>query len=101
MTQPKNAYLDHTALKSGGVIMQKDDDFFSVRLKLPGGCISSDQLTKIAVVADKYGRGTVRLTARQGLEIPWVPFEKIEAVGDELFQSDLALGYFADRDFVG
>lgn len=97
MTQSNAASIDYTALKSGGIIMQKDDDFFSVRLKLPGGCISSDQLTKIAEVANKYGRGTVRLTARQGLEIPCVPFEKIEAIRNELSQAGLALGYCGPR----
>ncbi len=90
-------HIDYTALKSGGLIMQKDDDFFSVRLKLPGGCISADQLPKIAMIAKKYGRGTVRLTARQGLEIPWVPFEKIEAIRKELSQSGLDLGYCGPR----
>lgn len=71
MTAPDPALsIDHASLKSGGIIIQKDDDFFAIRLRLPGGCISSVLLPKIAEVAEKYGRSEVRLTARAGIEIP-------------------------------
>ena len=29
--------IDYTTLKSGGIIMQRDADFFAIRLRLPGG----------------------------------------------------------------
>lgn len=89
--------IDYAALKSGGIIMQKDDDFFAVRLRLPGGCISADQLPKIAEVAKKYGRGVVRLTARQGVEIPWVEFKKIEAARRDLADAGISLGACGPR----
>jgi dissimilatory sulfite reductase (desulfoviridin) alpha/beta subunit len=92
---PKN--IDYAALKSGGIIMQKDDDFFAVRLRLPGGCISSDQLPRVAAVAEKYGRGLVRLTVRQGLEIPWIEFKKIEEARRDLEEADLTLGACGPR----
>jgi len=93
MTAPDPAKrIDYAALKSGGIIMQKDDDFYAIRLRLPGGCIPADQLPKIAEVAKKYGRGTVRLTARQGIEIPWIKFGEIEAARCELAEAGLALG---------
>jgi dissimilatory sulfite reductase (desulfoviridin) alpha/beta subunit len=71
--------IDYVALKSGGIIMQKDDDFYAIRLRLPGGCVSSYLLPEIAQVAQKYDRGEVRLTARAGVEIPWIKFAEIEA----------------------
>ena len=93
MTAPDPApSIDHASLKSGGIIMQKDDDFFAIRLRLPGGCISSALLPKIAEVAEKYGRGEVRLTARAGIEIPWIKFAEIEAARKELAGAGLALG---------
>jgi len=93
MTTPDPAnHIDYAALKSGGIIMQKDDDFFAIRLRLPGGYIASDLLPKIAQVARKYGRGEVRLTARQGIEIPWIKFAEIEAARKELADVGLALG---------
>ncbi|MFA6373759.1 MAG: 4Fe-4S dicluster domain-containing protein [Methanothrix sp.] len=91
MTAPTPS-IDHAALKSGGIIMQKDDDFFAIRLRLPGGCIASDLLPKIDEVARKYGRGEVRLTARAGIEIPWIKFAEIEAARKKLAEAGLALG---------
>ncbi len=91
MTAPTPS-IDYAALKSGGIIMQKDDDFYAIRLRLPGGCIASELLPKIAQVAKKYGRGEVRLTARQGIEIPWIKFKEIEAARKELAGAGLALG---------
>jgi dissimilatory sulfite reductase (desulfoviridin) alpha/beta subunit len=91
MTAPTPS-IDYAALKSGGIIMQKDDDFFAIRLRLPGGRISADLLPRIAGVAQKYGRSEVRLTARQGIEIPWVRFGDIEAARKELASAGLALG---------
>jgi sulfite reductase beta subunit-like hemoprotein len=70
MTAPTPS-IDYAALKSGG-IMQKDDDFFALRLRLPGGCIASELLPKIVQVARRHGRGEVRLTARARIEIPWI-----------------------------
>jgi dissimilatory sulfite reductase (desulfoviridin) alpha/beta subunit len=91
MTAPTPS-IDYAALKSGGIIMQKDDDFFAIRLRLPGGYVSADQLPKIAEVAKKYGRGEVRLTARAGMEIPWIKFAEIEVARKELACAGLALG---------
>jgi dissimilatory sulfite reductase (desulfoviridin) alpha/beta subunit len=73
MTAPTSS-IDYAALKSGGIIMQKDDDFFALRLRLPGGCtpIASELLPKIAQVARRHGRGEVLLIARAGIEIPWI-----------------------------
>jgi anaerobic sulfite reductase subunit C len=91
MSAPTSS-IDYAALKSGGIIMQKDDDFFAIRLRLPGGLIPADLLPKIAQVARKYGRNEVRLTARAGIEIPWIKFRDIEAARKELANAGLALG---------
>jgi anaerobic sulfite reductase subunit C len=98
MTDSNSALrIDYTALKSGGIIMQKDDDFFAIRLRLPGGCVFADQLPIIAAVAKKYGRGLVRLTARQGMEIPWIKFKEVEAARRELAEAGLTLGPCGQR----
>jgi dissimilatory sulfite reductase (desulfoviridin) alpha/beta subunit len=98
MTAPDSAKrIDFAAPKSGCIIMQKDDDFFAIRLRLPGGGVPADQLPKVAGVARKYGRGEVRLTARQRIEIPWVRFCEIEAARRELAEAGLALGLCGPR----
>lgn len=89
--------IDYAALKSGGIIMQKDENFFALRLRLPGGRLPADQLPKLAEVAKKYGRGIVHLTARQGVEIPWVEFGMIESARRELAEAGLSLGACGPR----
>jgi dissimilatory sulfite reductase (desulfoviridin) alpha/beta subunit len=84
--------IDSASLKSGGIIMQRDDGFFAIRLKLIGGALSAMQLRRIAGIAEKHGRGEVRLTARQGIEIPWIRFDDIESVRKELAEDGLDLG---------
>jgi dissimilatory sulfite reductase (desulfoviridin) alpha/beta subunit len=90
-------HLDYAALKSGGIIMQKDDDFFSIRLNFPGGKVAADKLSRIQEVANEYGRSEIRLTARQGIEIPWIEFRKIDAARRALSEAGLSLGACGPR----
>ena len=48
-------------------------------------------------MANEYGRGEIRLTARQGIEIPWIEFRKIEAARRELIEAGLSLGACGPR----
>lgn len=48
-----------------------------VRIKLPAGIASSDQLERSADLAQEFGRGLVHLTTRQDFQIHWVPLERV------------------------
>lgn len=72
--------IDYKALKDGGFMRQKQKGRFSVRLKVVGGNLTTAQLRVIADVADRYGVGRAHLTARQGLEIPFIRAEDAAAV---------------------
>jgi dissimilatory sulfite reductase (desulfoviridin) alpha/beta subunit len=76
--------VDYAALKKGGFMRQKQKDLFSLRLKVVGGELETTQLQAIAEIAEKYGRGNVHLTARQGVEIPFIKLADVEKVRDEL-----------------
>ncbi|NPV74528.1 MAG: 4Fe-4S binding protein [Pelotomaculum sp.] len=64
--------VDYNQLKKGGFIKQKQKDYFIVRFRSIAGNLTSDQLRHLAYLADKYGRGYVHITTRQGAEISWV-----------------------------
>ncbi len=81
--------LDVTALKMGGFIMQRTGDAFTVRIRVPGGRVTEDQLAAMHHAAHKYGRGYVHLTSRQGFELPWVKAEDFEALRADLAKVDL------------
>ena len=61
--------VDYATLKKGGFMRQKQKNHFSLRLSVVGGQVSASQLTAITKVAEKYGRGYIHLTSRQGIEM--------------------------------
>jgi dissimilatory sulfite reductase (desulfoviridin) alpha/beta subunit len=63
--------LDFDALKTGGLIRQRQKDRFTVRLKCPGGRMPLDRLGRILEVARRYGGDYVHLSLRQSIEIPY------------------------------
>ena len=89
--------VDYATLKRGGFMRQKQKNRFSLRLHVVGGAMSADDLRAVSQVADKYGNGTVHLTARQGVEIPFVRLEDVEAIRAELAELGLAPGVCGPR----
>ena len=77
------AKIDYAALKKGGFMRQKQKGYFSLRIQVVGGNLTSENIRAVADVADKYGKGYVHMTSRQGVEIPFINFENIEVVDDE------------------
>ena len=78
--------LDFNELKSGGFIKQTQKDLFTVRLRCPGGKVTSVMLRTAAEIADRYGRGEVHLSVRQSVEVPYVSYEHFDAVNEALRQ---------------
>ena len=89
--------IDYAALKKGGFMRQKQKGYFSLRLQVVGGTLTSENLKKIYEVADKYGHGYVHLTSRQGVEIPFVRFEDIEEIREELAKGGCKPGVCGPR----
>ncbi len=84
--------IDISALKAGGFIKQCQPNMFAVRLRIPVGDVTSKQLAKIAEIADKYAKGRIHLTSRQGIEINDIAFDDFDKVQNELTQAGLRLG---------
>ncbi len=76
--------VDHEALKKGGYIVQWDPQYFTVRLRVPAGILTSEQLIALGKIADAYGRGRVHLTTRQGVQIPYIDFKRLGEITEEL-----------------
>lgn len=88
---------DYAALKAGGIIPQVQRDYFSLRLKVTGGRLSVKELLVIAAMAENYGNGTIHLTARQGVEIPFVPLTHLAEATKALKMGGLELGACGPR----
>ncbi|HEY3397510.1 MAG TPA: 4Fe-4S dicluster domain-containing protein [Armatimonadota bacterium] len=89
---PDETRPDRNTLKAAGLIGQKDPGRFSVRLRVVGGTVTAEKLAALARLSAQYGSGHVHLTTRQGLEIPNVRWEDIEALRGELWQAGLEIG---------
>ena len=89
--------VDHAALKAGGFMRQKQKDTFSLRLRVVGGTVTTQQLAAIQAAADKYGQGYIHLTSRQGVEIPFIKLQDIDAVKEELAKGNVSPGVCGPR----
>lgn len=77
--------VDFNDLKSGGFIKQRQKDLFTVRLRCPGGRISTDKLIEISKIAQKYSKkSVVHLSFRQSLEILYVDYRDFNAIVADL-----------------
>ena len=88
---------DYATLKKGGFMRQKQKNHFSLRLRVIGGQVTTEQLAKVAEVADKYGHGYIHLTSRQGIEIPYIQLDDIEDVKNALAEGNVSPGVCGPR----
>lgn len=91
------ATIDYSSLKKGGFMRQKQKGKFSLRLGVVGGNLTAEGLATVAKVAEKYGKGYVHMTSRQGVEIPFIDFEDIEEVKAELAKGGVRPGVCGPR----
>ena len=82
---------DYSALKKGGFMRQKQKGYFSLRLQVVGGNLTAENIRTVSEVADKYGKGYVHMTSRQGIEIPFIRFGDIEEVKEKLAEGGIRL----------
>ena len=82
--EARHLKLDFQTLKSGGFIKQTQPNLFTVRLRCPGGQLTSEKLRKAAELADKYGHGEVHTSVRQSIEIPYVHYKHFDEIAASL-----------------
>ena len=81
----------------GGVITEKDADYCTVRVRLPAGIFTVEQMRGIASLAKKYGSGFVHCTARQSVEISHVRPANLKVLARELEKNGTPLGSEKDE----
>lgn len=74
-----------------GIYGQRQFGVQMIRIKLPYGKVSSEQLHKIAEVSDTYSRGRLHITTRQDIQIHHVSLEKTPELWAELEQDEITL----------
>lgn len=66
------------SVKGRGFLRNRGTDLFSGRIVPTGTVFNAQNFCDMATLAEKYGNGKLICTSRQSIEIPGIPFDKIE-----------------------
>ena len=66
------------SVKGKGFLLNRNTSLFSGRIVPRGTVFTSDNFKDIAELSNVYGNGKVFATSRLAIEIPGIPYEKIE-----------------------
>jgi sulfite reductase (ferredoxin) len=67
-----------------------EDSYFMMRVRIPGGQLSADQLRTVAGIAKEYGRDLADVTDRQNVQYHWIRIEDVPAIWDRLEEAGLS-----------
>jgi sulfite reductase (ferredoxin) len=74
-----------------GVYGQRQEGVQMIRIKLPYGKVTSEQLKRITEVSDKYSTGRLHITTRQDIQIHYVSLDRTPELWSELAKDDITL----------
>ena len=74
-----------------GVYGQRQLGVQMVRIKLPFGRVTTQQLLRIAGISDEYSTGNLHLTTRQDIQIHFVSLDRTPELWAKLEQDDITL----------
>ena len=89
--------VNYAELKKGGFMKQKQKGYGSLRLQVVGGNLTAENIRTVSEVAEKYGRGYVHMTSRQGIEIPFIKVEQLAEVKEALAKGGVKTGVCGPR----
>lgn len=74
-----------------GVYGQRQQGVQMIRIKLPFGRISTNQLRRIAAISDEYSNGNLHLTTRQDIQLHHISLDKTPEIWAKLEQDEITL----------
>lgn len=74
-----------------GIYGQRQSGVQMIRIKLPYGKLSTQQLITIADISDEYASGNLHLTTRQDIQIHYVSLDRTPELWAKLEQEDITL----------
>ncbi|MHA7830335.1 MAG: HEPN domain-containing protein [Flagellimonas sp.] len=74
-----------------GVYGQRQQGVQMIRIKLPYGKVSSNQLLRISDVSDEYSRGRLHITTRQDIQIHYVDLERTPELWAQLERDEVTI----------
>jgi sulfite reductase (ferredoxin) len=74
-----------------GIYGQRQEGVQMIRIKLPYGKVTSEQLGRITQVSDKYSTGRLHITTRQDIQIHYVSLDRTPELWADLAKDDITL----------
>lgn len=74
-----------------GIYGQRQPGVQMIRIKLPYGKVTSNQLLRIADVSDEYSRGRLHITTRQDIQIHYVDLERTPELWAQLEKDEVTI----------
>lgn len=74
-----------------GIYGQRQEGVQMIRIKLPYGKVSSEQLRRITDVSEKYSTGRLHITTRQDIQIHYVSLDRTPELWADLAKDDITL----------
>lgn len=74
-----------------GIYGQRQEGVQMIRIKLPYGKVTSEQLHRICKVSDEYSTGRLHITTRQDIQIHYVSLDRTPELWAELEKDDITL----------
>lgn len=74
-----------------GVYGQRQEGVQMIRIKLPYGKVTTEQLNRIAEVSDEYSTGKLHITTRQDIQIHYVSLDRTPELWAQLEKDDITL----------
>ena len=74
-----------------GIYGQRQEGVQMIRIKLPYGKVTSEQLRNITNVSEKYSTGRLHITTRQDIQIHYVSLDKTPELWADLSKDDITL----------
>ena len=61
-----------------------EDEFFMMRIRIPGGRMTTEQLRAVAWASERHGRDVADVTDRQNIQLHWIRIEDVPAIWERL-----------------
>jgi sulfite reductase (ferredoxin) len=69
-----------------------DDEYFMLRVRIPGGALTGEQLRVIATIATEFGRDFADVTDRQNIQLHYIRIEDVPEIWRRLEAVGLSTG---------
>ena len=63
-----------------GIYGQRQKEFHMVRIKIPAGILTADQINEIADIGDTFSNGVAHVTTRQDIQYHWIKLEDVPQI---------------------